>query len=88
MATVDNTPDTLTNQIHGHEVLYFVFDHGGYFTKNSLIKALDDHFGKEKTYYTHSRANLSTEEIIRFLLLRGKIAITNDGFETDLSKIS
>jgi len=87
MENLKNEGDIQPAAIHGHQVLQHMIDHGCYTSKLELIDELNDHFGQDKTYYTCANSNLSAEDIVKFLIFKGKIMFTEEGLKTDENKI-
>ncbi len=70
---------------HGHEVLAMM--QGNSYSKDSLIEAIYEKFGKEERFYTCHAENLTAEELVDFLIGHGKFMPTEDGFTVDSSKV-
>lgn len=73
-------------QIHGHEVLDMM-QGNSYQTTEELRKAIIAKFGTETRFYTCSAQDMTADELIDFLVSRGKFMPTDDsGFTVDMSK--
>lgn len=71
---------------HGHEVLHMM--EGNSYTRESLIEAIITKFGTEERFYTCSADNMTAEELVGFLMERGKFMPSDkSGFTVDVTKI-
>ncbi|MFQ6676834.1 MAG: YecH family metal-binding protein [Fidelibacterota bacterium] len=75
------------NQIHGHEVMEMMMKSGKDYTVDTLRDDILATFGHNARFYTCSAENMNADEIIHFLSGRGKFNLSEDGFNTDPSKI-
>lgn len=71
---------------HGHDVLHMM-EGNSYATKEELVKAIIEHFGKDERFHTCSADNMDAAELVDFLTARGKFMSAEDGFTVDASKI-
>lgn len=60
-----------------------------YSTKEDLVKAIEDRFGKVERFYTCSETNMTAAELVEFLSEKGKFMPTSNEneFTVDTSKI-
>jgi probable metal-binding protein len=72
----------MSDSIHGHEVLHFMQEHGGGFTRESLRDAVIARFGADARFHTCSADDLTAEQLIDFLDARGKFVAGENGFNT------
>ncbi len=72
----------MSDSIHGHEVLHFMLEHGGGFTRESLREAIASRFGAEARFHTCSADDLTADQLIDFLAARGKFVDGESGFNT------
>lgn len=72
----------MSKSVHGHEVLEFMMETGGGFTKDGLRDAIVGRFGADARFYTCSAQGMTAEELIEFLDARGKFANAGEGFNT------
>jgi probable metal-binding protein len=77
----------MSEQVHGHEVMKMMVTSGKSYTKESLAKEIIKKFGAEARFYTCSAENMTADELIGFLEMRGKFVDTGKGFSTDPEKI-
>lgn len=77
----------MNNSIHGHEVMHFMLENGGSFTKQSLRDAVVQHFGTDTRFYTCSAEGMTAEQLIDLLEAKGKFVATENGFNTQSDKI-
>ena len=75
------------NQIHGHEVMKMMIKSGKSYTGETLRNEIIQQFGEDARFYTCSTENMTADEIIHFLSGKGKFILSDDGFNTDPSKI-
>jgi probable metal-binding protein len=57
------------------------------FTRDSLRSAIHKIFGNDTRFYTCSAENMTADELIDFLNMRGKFLAEDDGFVTDETMI-
>jgi len=72
----------MSDSIHGHEVLHFMQERGGGFTRESLRDAIASRFGADARFHTCSADDLTADQLIDFLAARGKFVQGADGFNT------
>jgi len=77
----------MSNSVHGHEILHFMLELGGGFTKESLKEAIIARFGADTRYHTCSAQEMTAEELIDFLSAKEKFIETGDGFNTQVEKV-
>lgn len=77
----------MSNSVHGHEVMHFMLEKGGSFTRESLKNAVIDHFGADTRFHTCSAEGMSAEQLIDFLAAKGKFVEGAEGFNTQPEKI-
>ncbi len=70
---------------HGHEVLAMMEGH--LYTKETLLEAIIERFGKDERFYTCHAENLTAEELIDFLVTHGKFKPEGEQFTVDSSKV-
>jgi probable metal-binding protein len=56
--------------IHGHEVLHMM--NGNNYTESSLLKAIEQKFGKDAKFHTCSQTDMNAKQLIAFLKAKGK----------------
>lgn len=77
----------MQNSIHGHEVMHFMLEQGGNFTRESLTTAIGQKFGADAQFHTCSAEGMSAAELIDFLAAKGKFVEQGEGFNTEADKI-
>lgn len=77
----------MENSVHGHEVMRLMLESGKQYSRASLKTEIENTFGPETRYYTCSAFNMTAEDLIDFLEVRGKFINKEEGFTTDKSKI-
>lgn len=77
----------MSQSIHGHEVMHFMMERGGSFTKQSLREAIVARFGADARFHTCSADNMTAEQLIDFLEARGKFIADANGFNTCADKV-
>ncbi|NEQ99806.1 MAG: YecH family protein [Cyanothece sp. SIO2G6] len=77
----------MPNQIHGHDVMHMMLEHGQSYTKETLRTAIVDRFGAETRFHTCSAEDLTASELVEFLAQQGKFVETVAGFTTAPEKI-
>ena len=78
---------TMSESIHGHEVLGMMIDSGRSWTSDTLIAEIEQRFGKDARFHTCSADGLSAAQLVDFLRHRGKFIDNGEDFVTDASKI-
>jgi probable metal-binding protein len=76
-----------TQNIHGHEVLRLVHLAPAPFTRAELEAEIARRFGPDARFCTCSAADMTRDQLLTFLLSRGKIVEHNGRLATDLSRI-
>ncbi len=77
----------MTQSVHGHEVMHFMLEHGGQFTRQSLQEAIVGRFGAEARFHTCSAEGMDAAALIDFLAAKGKFIESAEGFNTEPEKI-
>ncbi len=77
----------MVSSIHGHEVLQMMLASGQPYTKDSLQAEILAKFGAEARFHTCSADNLTAADLIEFLEGRGKFTASENGFQTEPTKI-
>ncbi|MFY9329202.1 MAG: YecH family metal-binding protein [Georgfuchsia sp.] len=77
----------MSEQIHGHEVMHMMMEDGRAYTKATLRSAIVERFGVEARFFTCSAADMTAEELIDFLMSRGKFLAEGDGFRTEAGRM-
>lgn len=77
----------MKTSIHGHEVMQFMIDQGGGFTRAGLLDAIARHFGAEARFHTCSAEDMNAVQLIDFLASRGKFVEGANGFNTQADKL-
>lgn len=77
----------MSNSVHGHEVLNFMLEIGGDFSKESLKQAIATRFGADTRFHTCSAQEMTAGELIEFLASRDKFVENENGFNTQPGKI-
>jgi probable metal-binding protein len=75
------------DKIHGHEVMRMMVESGKQYTRESLREAIHDAFGESTRFYTCSVENMTADELIDFLVQRGKFIGEEENFTTHPDKI-
>ena len=74
-------------EIHAHEIMHMMLEHGEGFSRESLAKAIRDRFGAETRFYSCSARGMDVEAVIDFLESRGKFVAREEGFNTAPDRI-
>lgn len=77
----------MSPSIHGHEVMHFMLEQGGNFTRESLKEAITGHFGADARFHTCSAEGMDAAALIDFLAAKGKFVESENGFNTQPDKI-
>ncbi|MBS1154623.1 MAG: hypothetical protein H6R07_547 [Proteobacteria bacterium] len=77
----------MSESIHGHEVMHFMLERGGKFTRQSLEQAIIGRFGAEARFHTCSAEGMDAATLIDFLAKKGKFVESAEGFNTEPDKI-
>jgi probable metal-binding protein len=57
---------------HGHEVMRMMLEAERAFSREELVAAIQERFGRDATFFTCSAEGLDAEGIVSFLEARGK----------------
>jgi probable metal-binding protein len=77
----------MNNQFHGHDVLDFMIASGETYTRTTLAGAMHAKFGSGARYHTCSADNMTAEQLIEFLVSRGKFQGGEDGFTVATDRV-
>lgn len=77
----------MTESVHGHAVMEMMLEQSGGFTRDSLRAAIAARFGAEARFHTCSASDMDADALITFLEARGKFVASDDGFNTEASRI-
>ena len=77
----------MSHSVHGHEVLHFMLENEGGFSKESLREAIIARFGADTRFHTCSAEEMTAEQLIEFLSAKEKFVETGSGFNTQAEKI-
>jgi probable metal-binding protein len=77
----------MSKTIHGHEVMHFMLEQGGSFTRESLLKAVTGRFGADARFFTCSADDMTAEQLIDFLAAKDKFVEQENGFNTQPTRI-
>ena len=73
--------------IHAHEIMHMMLEQGEVFSRDSLARAIIDHFGAGAKFHSCSATGMDVHAVIGFLESRGKFVARDDGFNTAEDKI-
>jgi probable metal-binding protein len=77
----------MSESVHGHEVMQFMLEAGGTFSRESLKDAVIDRFGPDTRFHTCSAEGMTAEQLIDFLAAKGKFVEAEGGFNTRSDRI-
>lgn len=77
----------MADSIHGHEVMEMMLEMGDSFTERSLVEAIEAKFGAGARFHACSASNMTPAELVAFLKRKGKFTGSEDGFNTEKSRI-
>lgn len=72
----------MADSIHGHDVMHFMLEQGGSFTRDTLKAAIDTRFGADARFHTCSQQDLDAAQLIDVLAAKGKFIEQGEGFNT------
>ncbi|HEY3321984.1 MAG TPA: YecH family metal-binding protein [Planctomycetota bacterium] len=72
--------------IHGHNILRLVHKSGA-LSRTALRGEVERQFGKEARFCTCSTENMTIDELVGFLLERGKLIETGGKLQADISQM-
>lgn len=76
-----------TENVHGHEVLRLVHESATPLTRTELETELTRRYGPEARFCTCSAGDMTRDELLGFLLSRGKLVEHQGRLATDASRI-
>ncbi len=80
-------PDSTPTQIHGHEVIALMQQSGLLYTRSSLIEAITARFGLEARFHTCSAAEMTADELVDLLAVKGKFIGTPEAFTVNPARL-
>ncbi|MGA2498028.1 MAG: YecH family metal-binding protein [Tepidisphaeraceae bacterium] len=78
---------TETHSIHGHAILHLVHESSRPFTRDGLRAEVLRLYGREARFCTCSTSEMSFDELLVFLLLRGKLVERGGLIAADISQL-
>lgn len=76
-----------TQNVHGHDVLHLVQEASPALTRGELLVEATGRWGADARFCTCSIEGMTLEELLTFLMSRGKIVEVAGKLTTDISKI-
>jgi probable metal-binding protein len=86
-ASVDSSDMKTTTTVHGHDVLYMVYAANPPFTRKTLAEHVERTYGAEARFCTCSQAELTFDQLLEFLIGRGKIVESKGELFTVMEKV-
>ena len=77
----------MTNNVHGHEILEMIHRAEPAMTRAGVAAEVGRRWGKEARFYTCSAEGMTLDELLAFLLERGKVVEQAGWLATDMSKL-
>jgi probable metal-binding protein len=81
---MDNSTPT---QIHGHEVIALMQQSGVTYNRSTLIEAILRRFGLEARFHTCSAEDMSADELVDLLAVKGKFMGTPEAFTVNPERL-
>ncbi|MFI5380782.1 MAG: YecH family metal-binding protein [Tepidisphaerales bacterium] len=78
---------TETHNVHGHAILHMVHDAPRPFTRDALRAEVLHRYGSDARFCTCSSSEMSFDELLVFLLLRGKLVEQGGLIGADISQL-
>lgn len=69
--------------VHAHGVMEMMIASGERYSRESLVEAIRERFGKGATFHACCAEGMSPEELINFLWSKGKLSGKEDSFIFD-----
>ncbi|MCH1931643.1 YecH family protein [Shewanella sp. A25] len=69
----------MSDSVHGHDVMALMVAQATPVLKVELLSKMSQTFGENARYHTCSAENLTAEELIIFLMGKGKLTETTEG---------
>ncbi len=69
----------MSNSVHGHEVMALMVAQAQPISKPEFFALVARTFGENARFHTCSAEGLSAEELIQFLMSKGKVSDTSEG---------
>lgn len=79
--------ESMTESIHGHEVMRKMIESDEAYTQYTLRGAIDGWFGAAARFHTCSAENMTAEALIDFLAARRKFYSDESGFRVNEDEI-
>lgn len=64
--------------IHGHDVMHMIADAGRAFSKAELVTEIGAKFGNNARFHTCSAENMTSGDLVDFLIARGKFQTSDE----------
>lgn len=76
-----------STEIHGHEILLMVHEANPPLTRQELRRRAAERFGPQARYRTCAGGGMTLDQLIEFLIGRGKFAERNGRLVADISQM-
>jgi len=77
----------VTDSIHGHEVMHLIHAAKPAHTRATLREAIDCQFGADATFHTCAASGMSLDDLLVFLMQRGKVVERDGRLQTDIGQM-
>jgi probable metal-binding protein len=76
-----------TSSVHGHDVIHLIRDAAEPFTRQTLAAEIDRRYGADARFHTCSAGGMTLDQLLAFLIARGKVIETAGQLRPDMSKV-
>jgi probable metal-binding protein len=73
--------------IHGHEVIRIIHEAPRPLRPQELTRLVQERFGPDARFHTCAASGLSLQQLLEFLMARGKVVQRDGGLATDMSRV-
>lgn len=76
----------MKESIHGHKLMEMMMASGLVYKREALLEASAREFGEDARFHTCSDSDLTAENLIDFMLGKGKLMVTEDGLSMNANR--
>ena len=77
----------MSESVHGHDVMRFMIESGGFSSRDALVEAVVARFGAGTRFHTCSAEGMTAGELVDFLAARGKFIHADGNLSTRPDRI-
>jgi probable metal-binding protein len=82
-----STSSDAETSVHGHDVIHLIGDAHPPFTRQTLAAEVSRRFGPAVRFHTCSAGGMTLDELLAFLVARGRVVESDGQLRPDMSKV-